>query len=78
MRSFALGSLMSDEYKTTRGSLRWDDKALAIIDADDPFPPDGKGWMLVGSAVGALRSSEQPILWFWSRRRLKGWKGEMT
>lgn len=55
------------EYRTTTGRLDWDDEAFTIDGVDDPVQPDGDEWELVSSAIGALRNSGQPILWFWRR-----------
>lgn len=56
------------EYATTEGSLRWDSTATQTIGVDDPKSPDGDGWEMCGSVMGALRYSDQPILWFWRRK----------
>lgn len=57
---------MSAEYKTTVGELNWDDKGVHVTSVDDPDPP-GDDWELVGSCIGEMRYSSQPILWFWKR-----------
>lgn len=57
---------MMTEYKTTVGFIYWSSTASSVISWDDPTPPDDdKEWELVSSSIGALRNSEQPILWFW-------------
>lgn len=59
---------MNYEYRTICGTLQWDDKVLCIEYADDPSPPDDRGgWELCGSAISALRSTQQTILWFWKK-----------
>ena len=62
---------MSLEHATTYGSLQWDGTATSVEYADDPVQPDGDGWRLVSSAIGALRFSQQPILWFWEREKIE-------
>jgi hypothetical protein len=59
---------MATEYKTTMGRMHWNERATSMEYADDPVPPEGEGWKMVGSAVGELRYSEQPLLWFWERK----------
>jgi hypothetical protein len=57
------------EHKTTFGDIAWDENAMHIEGADDPVSPEGDGWNLVGSAIGSLRFSRQPIFWFWEREK---------
>ncbi len=55
-------------YATTQGELTWDKDAYATECADHPHSPDdGEDWEMVGSVIGALRLSKQPILWFWRK-----------
>lgn len=59
---------MQYEYKTTFGALRWDERATVVEDADDPVSPPGENWRLVGTSLGALKFSTQPIVWSWERK----------
>jgi len=55
------------EYRTTIGTLNWDEPGFSIYDVDDPCPPDDSAWVMCGSVLGEMRASKQPILWFWVR-----------
>lgn len=69
---------MKYEYYTTRGELIWDNAGLSVDGAsepEEPFPGNNEeneygDWEMVGSVIGAMRRSVQPILWFW-RREIK-------
>jgi len=58
------------EYRTTTGEYHWardPEEGGGEWRADDPAPPEGDGWRMVGSAA-----SEGTILWFWERDVTKG------
>lgn len=62
---------MGYEYKTTTGTVRWNESASQMEDADDPFEPDGEGWELVSSSISEIRFSKQVIFWFWKRFEMR-------
>ena len=56
---------MATQYRTTVGEYQWNkdhERGGGAWSADDPTPPEGEGWRLVGSAA-----SDGTILWFWQR-----------
>jgi hypothetical protein len=57
------------EYRTTMGTMQWDERACDVEYADDPQPPKGEGWVMCGSGLGELRNSKQTILWYWTRAK---------
>lgn len=53
-------------YRTTMGSVTWDEYANYVLSVDDPIPPNEPGdWRLVGSDMEPIRNSHQTIVWFW-------------
>ena len=56
------------EYKTTSGTMYYDDYGYNIDALTDPITPEGEGWQLVSSCCGPMRDSRIEVFWFWSRQ----------
>jgi hypothetical protein len=55
------------EYATTHGYVEWDEGV--VVHCDDPVPPPGPWWRLVGSAADGSARTKTLLFWFWERER---------